>query len=149
MWKDNLKKALSPLKLMTEVLNIAIAVDTSGSIHLEKIDGVMSEVMSELRSRINSYAMSNVNIWCFDTMIYNHQTSIDGFTLKGGGGSNPDINFKFIKENNIKPKALVIVTDGYFDNIHEKCNPDINVIWVLIDRNKNFKPPFGIVIRAV
>jgi predicted metal-dependent peptidase len=63
----------------------------------------------------------------------------------GGGGTDPTVVPEFLRENNIKPQATVVLTDGcIFGGWGEWDHP---VLWVIID-NERATPPFGSVIHV-
>jgi predicted metal-dependent peptidase len=69
---------------------------------------------------MDQYTDYKIHLWCFDTQIYNPititaDTSNDFLTyeLAGGGGTDFDINFTYMKENGIEPKKFIMFTDGY------------------------------------
>jgi predicted metal-dependent peptidase len=68
-------------------------------------------------SQYEDYA---IDIWCFDTDIYNHQrfTHDDGDALleyqpQGGGGTDFEANFEYMKSIDLVPKKFIMFTDGY------------------------------------
>ena len=97
-------------------IDVAIAVDMSGSIGTEDA----SVFLGEIKGIMDQYEDFKVNLWCFDTSIYNHQeiTHDNGHDLleyepQGGGGTDFDVNFEFMKEQGIVPKKFIMFTDGY------------------------------------
>ena len=99
-----------------ETIDVAIAIDMSGSIGLEDATVFLSEV----KGIMDQYADYGIDIWCFDTDIYNHQrfTQDDGDSLlayepKGGGGTDFMANWEYMKEIGLTPKKLIMFTDGY------------------------------------
>ena len=99
-----------------ETIDVAIAIDMSGSIGTEDATIFLSEVKG-IMDQYEDYA---IDIWCFDTEIYNHQrfTHDDGDALleyqpQGGGGTSFEVNWEFMKEIDLQPKKFVMFTDGY------------------------------------
>jgi predicted metal-dependent peptidase len=99
---------------------------------------------------MDQYKDYNIKIWSFDTKVYNEQdfTASDGnledYDAKGGGGTDFMANWRYMKDNDIVPKKLIVFTDGYpWDDWGD---PDYcDTIWVLHEhQNKNFEAPFGI-----
>ncbi len=97
-------------------IDIGIAVDMSGSIGTEDA----SVFLGEVKGIMDQYEDFKVNIWCFDTDIYNHQEvthdnadDLLNYEPQGGGGTDFDINFEFMKEQGIQPKKFIMFTDGY------------------------------------
>jgi predicted metal-dependent peptidase len=89
---------------------------------------------------------------CFDTEIYNHEKytpdnadEIDRYQLQGGGGTSFEVNWTYMKENEIEPKQFIMFTDGYpcsgwGDN--EYCDTVF-----LVHGNENTTAPFGITVH--
>lgn len=99
-----------------EQIHVAIAVDTSGSIDKETATAFLSEV----RGMMDQYAEYRIDMWCFDTQIHNPVTitnddpdAIYEYDVKGGGGTNFDANFTYMKDNDIEPKLFIMFTDMY------------------------------------
>ncbi len=99
-----------------ETIDVAIALDMSGSIG--DVDAKI--FLSEVKGIMAQYADYNIHIWCFDTDIYNPQkiTQDNGdelltYDLQGGGGTDFEANWQFMKDNDIQPKKFIMFTDGY------------------------------------
>ena len=99
-----------------ETIDIAVAVDMSGSIGMDDA----KVFFSEIKGIMEQYEDFNVKVWCFDTEVYNYaefsQDNVDellDYEPKGGGGTDFDVNWTFMKEEGIEPKKFVMFTDGY------------------------------------
>jgi predicted metal-dependent peptidase len=99
-----------------QTVDVAIAIDMSGSIGDADAKVFLSEVFG-IMSQYEDYA---IDIWCFDTDIYNHQrfTHDDGDALleyqpQGGGGTDFEANFEYMKSIDLVPKKFIMFTDGY------------------------------------
>ncbi len=99
-----------------ETIDVAIALDMSGSIG----DADAKVFLSEVKGIMDQYQDYNIHIWCFDTDIYNPQkiTQDNGdellsYDLQGGGGTDFEANWQFMKDNDIQPKKFIMFTDGY------------------------------------
>ena len=99
-----------------ETIDIAIAIDMSGSIGIEDA----KVFFSEIKGIMDQYEDFNIKVWCFDTEIYNYaefsQDNVDellNYEPKGGGGTEFMVNWDFMKEQGIEPKKFVMFTDGY------------------------------------
>ena len=97
-------------------IDVAIAMDMSGSIGYEDA----SIFLSEIKGIMDQYEDFNIDLWCFDTSIYNHQRithdnaeDLEEYEPQGGGGTDFEINFQFMEENDIRPKKFIMFTDGY------------------------------------
>ena len=96
-------------------IKVALAIDTSGSISQD----MLREFISEIAGIMEQYEEYSIQIWQFDTGVYGYDefTSDDGreirdYEIVGGGGTDFDVNFTYMKENEIEPDQLVIFTDG-------------------------------------
>jgi predicted metal-dependent peptidase len=97
-------------------IDVAVAIDMSGSIGTEDASAFLSEV----KGIMDQYEDFKINLWCFDTDIYNHKeitqdNSMDllDYEPQGGGGTDFDINFQYMVENGIEAKKFIMFTDGY------------------------------------
>ena len=97
-------------------VDICVAIDMSGSIG----DAQARDFLSEINGIMGQFDQYKVHVWCFDTAVHNPQVftsddlvDIRDYRLAGGGGTSFDANWAWMKENNIEPKRLVFLTDGY------------------------------------
>ena len=99
-----------------QTIDIAIAIDTSGS-----IDNVMmKDFISEVYGIMSQYTDFKVHLWCFDTAVHNPVVitadtiqDFDNYELAGFGGTTFECNWEYMKDNDIEPKKFVMFTDGY------------------------------------
>ena len=127
-----------------EYIDIFCALDMSGSIQ----DSQGKDFLSEVKGIAEEYGQFRMHIACFDTKVYNMQVftsdnldEIDEYELKGGGGTDFDAVFDFLKEEGIEPKRLVMFTDGYPWDSWGDANYCDTVFIIHGDKNPN--PPFG------
>jgi len=99
-----------------ETIDVAIGIDMSGSIG----DADAKVFISEVKAIMDQYEDYRIHLWSFDTNVYNPQvfTQDNGedlmdYDLQGGGGTDFDANYNFMKENGIEPKKFIMFTDGY------------------------------------
>ena len=99
-----------------ETIDIAISVDMSGSIGMDDA----KVFFSEIKGIMDQYEDFNIKVWCFDTQVYNYaefsQDNVEellDYEPKGGGGTEFEVNWNFMKEEGIEPKKFVMFTDGY------------------------------------
>ena len=97
-------------------IDVAIAIDMSGSIGTEDATVFLSEV----KGIMDQYEDFKINLWCFDTDIYNHKEishdnaeDLTEYEPEGGGGTDFEVNFTFMEQNDIRPKKFIMFTDGY------------------------------------
>ena len=126
-------------------IDLCIALDMSGSIGEEDIKVFISEV----KGIMDSYTEYAIQLWCFDTEIYNHQTftsdninDILDYNPMGGGGTDFEANFEYMKENQIEPKKFIMFTDGYPCGGWGDENYCDTVF--IIKGNEEAEPPFGV-----
>ena len=131
-----------------EKIEVACALDMSGSIGQQQA----TDFLSEVKGILDQYEDFELNVWCFDTDIYNHvkytpdnADEIDRYQLQGGGGTSFEVNWTYMKENEIEPKQFIMFTDGYpcggwGDN--EYCDTVF-----LVHGNENTTAPFGITVH--
>jgi predicted metal-dependent peptidase len=121
------------------MINIAIAVDTSGSVSPSDFTVFISEVNSILRmmkpEKI-TLVQFDTEIKSVDTICNVHDLSKVVFTGQGGTYINPVIEWA----NENKPQLLLVFSDGGFRFYEETT--DVPSIWV-IHNNPNFKSVMG------
>lgn len=107
--------AIMPGMVVDQQVDLCVAFDMSGSIGADEIKDFLSEV-NGIMQQFDGY---RIHVWCFDTQVYADRvfTSDDGTDIldyepKGGGGTSFDVNWEWMKENNIEPKLLCMFTDG-------------------------------------
>ena len=119
--------------------DIVIANDTSCSVSEDELRIYGSEV-SDIHKALKPEKMWILDI---DTKIHNIQElgPYDEVKLKyyGRGGTSFHPLFKWIKEQNIQPDAVIYLTDGYAD--FPKEEPPYPVLWAIT--NHEITPPWG------
>jgi len=97
-------------------IDIALALDMSGSIG----DDMARDFLSEVKGIMDQYTDFKIHLFCFDTQVHNPkvftETDMGDFMeyeLAGGGGTDFDCCFDYMKEEGIQPKKFVMFTDGY------------------------------------
>ena len=108
--------AILPGMKNDETIDVAIAIDMSGSIGEEDATIFLSEV----KGIMDQYQDFSIHLWSFDTQVYNavkitHDNAEDllDYEPMGGGGTDFDVNFEWMKENDVQPKKFIMFTDGY------------------------------------
>jgi predicted metal-dependent peptidase len=108
--------AILPGMKEATTIDVAISIDMSGSIGEEDA----TVFLSEIKGIMDQYEDFNINLWCFDTEIYNHQAishdnsdDLVEYVPEGGGGTDFEVNWTFMEENGIRPKKFIMFTDGY------------------------------------
>ena len=126
-----------------ETIDVAVCIDTSGSI----TDVMIKDFLSEIKGIMEEYKDFKIKVWSFDTQVYNEQDydgyndDITSYEPKGGGGTDFEANWSYMKENDINPKKLIMFTDGYpFGSWGDELYCDTLFI---IHGNTSIVPPFG------
>jgi predicted metal-dependent peptidase len=127
-----------------EEIDVVVSIDMSGSISNKQAQ----QFLGEIGGMMDSFDGYKVHVFCFDTDTYNPQDfssenmeSIEEYQPMGGGGTDFDAIFRYLKDNAIDPKRLIVFTDGY------PCgswgDPDYcDTTWI-IHGDPNPNPPFG------
>lgn len=121
-----------------------IAIDTSGSIS----ENMLRDFLSEVKGIVESYQDYELHLWCFDTSVHNPVTltpsnidDLDDYEIMGFGGTNFNVNFNYMKDNDITPEQFVMFTDGSpFGGWGDESFCDTLFV---IHGNKNVEAPFG------
>jgi len=137
--------AIMPGMKKTDAIDIAVAIDTSGSISEEQA----RDFLSEIKGIMESFDSYNIHVFTFDTETYNPQVytsdnleNIEDYDVQGGGGTEFTAIFRYLKDAEIEPKKLVVFTDGFpFGSWGDPNYCD--TVWI-IHSNPNPDPPFGV-----
>jgi len=136
--------AVMPGMKNDELIDIAIGIDASGSID----ERMLRDFLAETQGIMDQFQSYKIHIFTFDTGVYNpaqynsdNLDSICDYEVKGGGGTDFDAIFNYLKEEQIEPKRLVVFTDGYpFGSWGDECYAD--TVWI-IHGNTTVVPPWG------
>lgn len=139
--------AVLPGMNFEETIDLCIALDMSGSIG----DHQARDFLSEIKGIMDQYRDFNIKIWCFDTNVYNEDNftaddarEITDYEIIGGGGTDFDVNWTYMKEHGITPKKFIMFTDGYPWNSWGDENYCDTVFVIHSNRDKNLEAPFGL-----
>jgi len=96
--------------------DVAVALDTSGSITSQDL----LEFLSEVAGIMNQFTEFRLKLWCFDTAVHNVQEftehnidELSEYKLQGGGGTLFECNWRYMQDNDFTPKQFVMFTDMY------------------------------------
>lgn len=99
-----------------EVIDICVAIDTSGSIS----ESMLRDFLSEVYGMTKQFQQFKIMLVCFDTEYYNpksfDENNVDellSYELGGFGGTDFNAVWRFFDDANYKPHQLVMFTDGY------------------------------------
>jgi len=136
--------AVMPGMKVDPMIDIAIAIDASGSIG----EAMLKDFLGEVQGIMDSFPAYRIHIITFDTDAYNpaqydsdNLDDICDYEVAGGGGTDFDCIFKYLKDNEIEPKRLVVFTDGYpFGSWGDENYAD--TVWIL-HGTTSIVPPWG------
>ena len=142
--KSQMCGAILPGMMNEETIDVSCAIDMSGSIS----DAMAKDFISEVKGIMDEYVDFKLDIWCFDTEVYNYAKftgdnadDILSYECKGGGGTDFDANYRFMKDEGIEPKKFIMFTDGY------PCgswgDEDYCDALFIIHGSETIIPPFG------
>tara|TARA_Y100000310_G_scaffold57924_1_gene53077 strand:- start:1761 stop:2948 length:1188 start_codon:yes stop_codon:yes gene_type:complete len=139
--------AILPGMNYADSIDIAVGLDASGSIS----DDMLRDMLSEVKGCMTQYDDFTITVFAFDTEVYGHKVfnpwnidEIDTYEIKGGGGTEFEVCWDFMKENDINPKKFIMFTDGYpWSSWGDEDYCD--TIFVIHSyHDKNFEAPFGL-----
>ena len=108
--------AVMPGMKLDPMIDIAVGLDASGSIS----EKMLKDFLGEIQGIMESFPAYRIHVVTFDTEAYNpvqydseNLDDICDYEIKGGGGTDFDCVYNYLKEHEIEPKRLVMFTDGY------------------------------------
>jgi predicted metal-dependent peptidase len=122
---------------------IVVGIDTSGS-----IDGKMlNRFLSEVKCIADDVSPEAIELLYWDDEVAGHETYdasnrdalVTSTKPKGGGGTDPSCVPKYIKDKDLKPECVVMLTDGCIGNWGEW---EVPVLWVVVG-NDGVTAPVG------
>lgn len=136
--------AVMPGMKNDEMIDIAIAIDTSGSIG----EKMLKDFLGEVQGIMDSFPAYKIHVFSFDTSVYNpaqydsdNLDSIIDYEPAGGGGTDFTAIYDYLKEEDIQPRRLVVFTDGYpFGSWGDEEYCDVT--WIL-HGTTTIVPPWG------
>jgi predicted metal-dependent peptidase len=136
--------AVMPGMKQEPMIDIAVALDASGSIS----EKMLKDFLGEIQGIMDSFPAYKIHVFTFDTEAYNpaqydsdNLDDLCDYEVKGGGGTDFDAIYSYLKENEIEPKRLVVFTDGYpFGSWGDENYAD--TVWVL-HGTTTIEPPWG------
>jgi predicted metal-dependent peptidase len=108
--------AVMPGQKPDEMIDVAVMLDASGSISQD----MLRDFLSEIQGIMDSFPSYKIHVVTFDTDCYNpaqydsdNLDSMIDYEVKGGGGTDFDCIFTYLKNEEITPRRLIVFTDGY------------------------------------
>ena len=136
-----------PSGVSQQVEELVVGVDTSGSIDgtalrefLSEVSGICEQVKpARLRLIYWDHKVQCEELYSVDAQ----GTLASSTTPKGGGGTDASCVADYLREKNIKPQAVVMLTDGY---VYSWGQWDVPVLWCVI--GSKVVPPMGRVVHV-
>jgi len=141
----------------SQKLEVVVAIDTSGS-----VDAVMlKEFVSELKGIMQSFPAFDITAFCFDAGMETIKESVTHITrtqgdfadvgkfaqnITGGGGTLFETIFEYLEEERIKPRILLVLTDG--EPFGSWGDPNYcKTLWLVNNQYRERTAPFGITMQ--
>ena len=131
-----------PTLIGEKVGHLVIGIDTSGSVGGKEL----SEFLSEVQGIAQEVHPEKVDLIYWDGAVAGHE-EYDGNTVsnivsstqpKGGGGTDPTCVMHYLKENAIRPEAIIMLTDGYIGDWGDDWNAPI--LWTIVRNSRTYAP---------
>lgn len=108
--------AILPAQNNATRIEVAISIDSSGSMQPEMLRDFLSEVKG-ITEEFDDY---KIYLWCIDTEVYNYQVftpdnvhELLSYEIMGNGGNAFEENWRFMREIELEPELFIMFTDGY------------------------------------
>lgn len=133
-----------PSLIGERVGHLVIGIDTSGSIGGHELN----EFLSEVKGIADEVHPEKVDLIYWDSAVAGHEVYdvndvsniVSSTQPKGGGGTDPTCVHHYLKENNIKPEAVIMLTDGCIGDWGNEW--EAPMLWTVV-RNPNAYAPMG------
>lgn len=150
------RRIILPGQNYKKTIDIAIAIDTSGSM----TDEMLRDFLSEVKGIMDTFEDFKLILWTFDTKVYNPKVftmenadEILTYEPAGGGGTMFEANFEFMRDpasagfgeefpEPIEPNKWICFTDGW-PNSTWGDEDYVDTLWI-IHGNTSIEPPWGI-----
>ena len=132
-----------PTGISEQVEDIVIAPDMSGSTFAP---GVLPAFMSEVKAICETVRPKRVHVLYWDTAICGAETyemheldnMINVTKPTGGGGTEVECVADYMREHNITPQAVIVLTDGWLGGSWGTWA--CPVLWAVIDNPRTYAP---------
>lgn len=134
-----------PTLIGERVGRVAIGIDTSGSIGSAELNKFLSEVQSIAKDVRPQF----VDIIYWDSEVASHEeysesdlpNIVSSTKPKGGGGTDPTAMMDYLKEKNIIPEVIIMLTDGYMEDWGDDWPAPI--LWTICGGASDIYAPVG------
>jgi predicted metal-dependent peptidase len=119
-YKQNRRQSMRPDVILPGMVqpipNIAVVLDTSGSISDDDLHNSMSEIAGILRS---TAGMAPITVLATDAQVHSITPVMQVHDLKGkilgGGGTDMSVGIERAQKLHPKPHIIIVITDGWTD----------------------------------
>lgn len=134
-----------PTLIGEKIGRIAIGIDTSGSIGGRELDRFLSEVKCIAEDVHPEF----VDLIYWDSEVAAHEeydessmaNIVSSTKPAGGGGTDPTSMMRYLKEKDITPECIVMLTDGYISDWGGEWNAPI--LWAICNGSSDMFAPCG------
>lgn len=131
-----------PSLIGERVGHLVLGIDTSGSVGGKEL----AEFLSEVQGIAKEVHPEKVDLIYWDGAVAGHEeydySSVDNLVQstqpKGGGGTDPTCVMEYLKEKNIQPEAIIMLTDGYIGDWGNEWQAPI--LWTICGGNDTYAP---------
>ena len=131
-----------PSLIGERVGHLVLGIDTSGSVGGKEL----AEFLSEVQGIAKEVHPEKVDLIYWDGAVAGHEeydgTSVDNIVQstqpKGGGGTDPRCVMEYLKDKNIQPEAIIMLTDGYIGDWGNEWQAPI--LWTICGGNNAYAP---------
>lgn len=133
---------IMPTLISESITELVFSRDASGSMHFgERLPKVTSEMVAIAKA----LRIEKIHLIDWDGAVgYHEEFTADTFqyapsikNVHGGGGTDPTCVAAYLKEKQIKPDAIIMLTDGEIDNWGNWESP---ILWVIANNTKITAP---------
>lgn len=134
-----------PSMVSERVGEIVVGIDTSGSIGGD----ILTAFLSEVKSIAEDVHPEKLHLLYWDHSVAAHEVYDEGSMSslvestkpRGGGGTAPSCVSNYLKQHNLNPECIIMLTDGHVGS--DWGGPwDAPIMWVVIN-NKSATAPMG------
>lgn len=133
---------IMPTLISESITELVFSRDASGSMHF---GGRLTKVTSEMVAIARALRIEKIHLIDWDGAVgYHEEFTADTFQyapsikqVHGGGGTDPTCVAAYLKEKQIKPDAIIMLTDGEINNWGNWESP---ILWVIANNTKITAP---------
>lgn len=128
-----------PTLIGERVGRIVVGIDTSGSIGGREL----SRFLSEVKSIVEDVRPQYLDLIYWDSVVASHEeydelsvaNIVSSTKPQGGGGTDPRAMMQYLKEKNITPECIVMLTDGEIGKNDWGNEWPAPILWVVCGRD--------------